>query len=68
MQCIISAESLAMLKGKTGKWVISMLDFDGVICDSCGETAISALKVHACSLTLSLLPLVTMKMEENSRK
>ncbi|KAH1044836.1 hypothetical protein GYH30_026198 [Glycine max] len=44
MQCIISAESLAMLKGKTGKWVISMLDFDGVICDSCGETAISALK------------------------
>ena len=44
------------------------LDFDGVICDSCGETAISALKVYACSLTLSLLPLVTMKMEENSRK
>jgi len=25
------------------------LDFDGVICDSCGETAISALKVHSLS-------------------
>lgn len=38
------------------------LDFDGVICDSCGETAISALKVYA--LSLSLLHLVT--MEKNS--
>lgn len=29
------------------------LDFDGVICDSCGETAISALKVHSLSPSIS---------------
>ena len=27
------------------------LDFDGVVCDTCGETAISALKVHALTLS-----------------
>lgn len=30
------------------------LDFDGVLCDTCGETAISAVKVHALSSSLSL--------------
>lgn len=38
------------------------LDFDGVLCDTCGETAISALKV------LSLSPIKWKKTTENSRK
>jgi hypothetical protein len=30
------------------------LDFDGVICDSCGESSLSAVKVLSLSLSLSI--------------
>lgn len=41
------------------------LDFDGVLCDSCGESSLSAVKVFSVSLASQIIPLIAKKIGEN---